>query len=232
VDRAESAVFSWRGVERSMSTWLTARAEFEGVYANLARGKRNWQLVAFGLLAVLVIETIGYVRLSLTARVTPYVVEVDKLGLARALGPVEALRHTDTRLVVSQIAEFVRDVRTIVPSDVAEGEVMSRAYGFVDQGGAAFLNAYFTDPRNNPHALGRLMTRTAEVTAVLPSGPGWRVQWVETEYPVDGGTPDVHPWEAYVGVRLSPPETTESIERNPLGVYITSITWTRVGAPA
>jgi type IV secretion system protein VirB5 len=65
----------------------------------------------------------------------------------------------------------------------------------------------------------------------LPSGPGWRVQWVETEYPVDGGTPEVHPWEAYVGVRLSPPETTESIERNPLGVYITSITWTRVGAP-
>jgi len=184
---------------------------------------------------VLVTETLGYVRLSLTARVTPYVVEVDKLGLARALGPVEPLRHTDTRLVVSQIAEFVREVRTIVPSDVAEGEVMARAYAFVDQGGAAFLNAYFTDPRNNPHALGRLMTRTAEVTAVLPSGPGgggWRVQWVETEYPVDGGTPEVHPWEAYVGVRLSPPETTESIERNPLGVYITSITWTRVGAPA
>ena len=215
-----------------MSTWLTARAEFEGVYANLARGKRNWQLMAFGLVAVLVIETVGYVRLSLTARVTPYVVEVDKLGRARAFGPLEPLRRTDARLVVSQIAEFVRDVRTIVPSDVAEGDVMSRAYAFVDQGGAAFLNAYFTDPKNNPHALARLMTRTAEVTAVLPSGPGWRVQWVETEYPVDGGTPVARPWEAYVGVRLSPPETTESIERNPLGVYITTITWTRVGAPA
>jgi type IV secretion system protein VirB5 len=218
-----------------MSSWLRAREEFEGVYANLARGKRNWQLMAFGLVAVLVIETIGYVRVSLTARVTPYVVEVDRLGLARALGPVEPLRRADTRLVIAQIAEFMRDVRTIVPSDVAEGEVMARAYAFVDQGGAAFLNAYFTDPRNNPHALARLMTRTAEVTAVLPSGPGavggWRVQWVETEYPIDGGASVARPWEAYIGVRLSPPETTESIERNPLGVYITSITWTRVGAP-
>jgi type IV secretion system protein VirB5 len=215
-----------------MSTWLTARAEFEGVYAILARGKRNWQLVAFGLLAVLLTETLGFVRLSLTARVTPYVVEVDKLGLAPAFGPVEPLRRADTRLVVAQIAEFVRDVRMIVPSDVAEGDVMGRAYGFVDQNVAAFLNAYFTDPRNNPHALARLITRTAVVTAVLPSGPGWRVQWVETEYPVDGGPSIAHPWEAYLGVRLSPPETTESIERNPLGVYITSITWTRVGAPA
>jgi type IV secretion system protein TrbF len=176
--------------------------------------------------------------------VTPYVVEVDKLGLARALGPVEPLRRTETRLVVAQIAEFVRDVRTVVPSDVAEGDVMSRAYAYVDQGGAAFLNAYFTDPKNNPRVLARAMTRTAEVTAVLPTGGGagaggaggaggsWRVQWVETEYPLDGGTPVAHPWEAYLGVRVSPPQTTETIERNPLGVYVTSITWTRVGAPA
>jgi type IV secretion system protein TrbF len=216
-----------------MSQWLQARLEFEGIYANLAIGKRNWQLVAFGLVLVLVIETIGYVRLSLSARVTPYIVEVDKLGLARALGPVEPLRRTDARLVIAQIAEFVRDVRTVVPSDVAEREVMARAYAFVDQGGAAFLNAYFTDPKNNPRVLAQTMTRTAEVTAVLPSSSGWRgwrVQWVETEYPVDGGMPVAHPWEAYVDVRLSPPVTTETIERNPLGVYVTSITWTRVGA--
>jgi type IV secretion system protein TrbF len=216
-----------------MSTWIAARQEFMGVYADLSRGKRNWQLAAFGLLVVLVVETLGFVRLSLTARVTPYVVEVDKLGSARAFGPVEPLRHTDARLVVAQIAEFVRDVRTVVPSDVGERDVMSRAYAFVDQGGAAFLNAYFTDPRNNPRVLARAMTRTAEVTAVLPSGPGggWRVQWVETEYPIDGGTPVAQPWEAYVNIRMSPPETTEAIERNPLGVYVTSIQWTRVGSP-
>ncbi len=216
-----------------MSTWIdAARGEFQGVYADLARGKRNWQLSSFGLLVVLVVETLGYVRLSLTARVTPYVVEVDKLGSARAFGPVEPLRRTDARLVVSQIAEFVRDVRTVVPSDVGEREVMSRAYAFVDRGGAAFLNAYFTDPRNNPRVLARAMTRTAEVTAVLPSGSaGWRVQWVETEYPIDGGAPVAQPWEAYLSIRMSPPETTEAIERNPLGVYVTSIQWTRVGAP-
>lgn len=214
-----------------MSTWIAARHEFEGVYADLARGKRNWQCLAFGLLVVLALETCGYVRLSLTARVTPYVVEVDKLGSARAFGPLEPLRRTDTRLVVSQIAEFVREVRTVVPSDVGERDVMARAYAYVDQGGAAFLNSYFTDPRNNPHVLARSITRTAEVTAVLPSGPGWRVQWVETEYPTDGGPPVPQPWEAYVSIRMSPPETTEAIERNPLGVYVTSIQWTRVGSP-
>jgi type IV secretory pathway TrbF-like protein len=220
---------------RRDSAWLTARTEFAGVYGDLARGKRNWQLMALALVTVLVIETVGYIRLSLTARVTPYVVEVDKLGLARALGPVEPLRRTDARLVVAQIAEFVRDVRTVVPSEAAESDVMARAYAFVDQGGAMFLNAYFTDPKNNPRVLARTITRTAQVTAVLPTGDGWegwRVQWVETEYPVDGAPPVVHPWEAYVRVRLSPPVTTETIERNPLGVYVTSISWTQVGTPS
>jgi hypothetical protein len=42
-----------------MSTWLTARAEFAGVYADLALGKRNWQLIALGLLSVLFVETVG-----------------------------------------------------------------------------------------------------------------------------------------------------------------------------
>lgn len=213
-----------------MSTWIAARQEFMGVYADLARGRRNWQLAALGFSVVAVLETVGYVRLSLTARVTPYVVEVDKLGSARAFGPVEPLRRTDARLVVAQIAEFVRDVRTVVPSEAGERDVLARAYAFVDQDAAAFLNAYFTDPRNNPRVLAQSMTRTAEVTAVLPSGPGWRVQWVETEYPVDGGAPSAHPWEAYVSIRVSPPETTEAIERNPLGVYVTSIQWTRVGS--
>lgn len=218
-----------------MSTWVAARREFEGVYANLARGKRNWQLMAFALVIGQIIETAGYVRLSLTARVTPYLVEVDKLGQARAFGPAEPLRHADTRLVIAQLAEFVRNVRTVVPSEAAEANVLARAYAYLDQGGAAFLNAYYGDPRNNPRVLGRTMTRTADVTAVLPvprtGGAGWRVQWTETEYPANGAPAVTHAWDAYLSVRVSPPETEETIERNPLGLYVTSITWTRVGGP-
>jgi type IV secretion system protein VirB5 len=211
--------------------WIAARHEFEDLYADLARGKHLWQLTALALLATLAILAAGYVRLSLTARVTPYVVEVDQLGRARAFGPADALRRADSRLVVSQLALFLREARTVLPSDAAEADVLRRAYAYVDAGAAAFLNAWFADVRNNPRVLARTLTRTIEVTSVLavPASSAWRAQWTETDWPLDGTPPHRSAWEGYLGVRLAPPETVDAIEDNPLGIHVTSIVWTRVG---
>jgi type IV secretion system protein TrbF len=213
------------------SRWGEARREFEDVYADMARGKHAWQVAAFALLALLGVVTIVAARLALGSRVTPYIVEVDKLGRAQAFGPAEALRRTDTRLVVSQLALFLSDVRTVLPSDAAEADVLRRAYAFVDAGAAAFLNSYFSDARNNPRVLARTLARTVDITSVLPvpASAAWRAQWAETEWPLDGSPPRVTAWEAYLVVRVVPPETAETIEENPLGVHVTSITWTRVG---
>jgi type IV secretory pathway TrbF-like protein len=213
------------------SPWTAARHEFEDVYADLARGKHAWQMAAFALLALLAVATVAVVRLSLAARVTPYIVEVDRLGRARAFGPAEALRRTDTRLVVSQLALFLREVRTVLPSEAAQADVLRRAYAYADAGAAGFLNSYFTDARNNPRLLSRTLARTVEITSVLPvpASAAWRAQWTETEWPLDGSPPRVAAWEAYLAVRITPPETVDAIEDNPLGVHVTSLTWTRVG---
>jgi type IV secretory pathway TrbF-like protein len=210
---------------------LEGRREFEGAFGDLAKGKRNWQLIALGLVIVLAMQTAGFVRLALTSRITPYVVEVDQLGRVRASGPVEELTHVETRLVIAEIAAFVRDVRTVMPAPAAQADVLTRAYGYVDQGGAAFLNAYFGDPHNDPRVVGRSVTRTVDVRSVLPvpKSNTWRVQWTETEYPAAGGGVTATPWEGYLGVRLAPPETADAIARNPLGVYVTSVTWTKTG---
>lgn len=215
--------------------YVEARGAFVSVYEDLAKAKRNWQLAALALVAILGVQTIAFARLALTSRVTPYLVEVDRLGRVAALGPVEPLRRTETRLVVSQLVLFVESARAVVPSNAAEADIIRRAYAYADQGAATFLNAYFGDPRNDPRILGRIMSRTVEVTSVLrvPKGETWRVQWTETEYPTTaGGEVRATAWEAYLAVRVTPPATTEAVERNPLGVYITSMSWSRVGATA
>ena len=213
------------------SPWTAARHEFEDVYADLARGKHAWQVAAFALLALLAVLTATVVRLSLGARITPYIVEVDKLGRARAFGPAEPLRQTDARLVVSQVALFLREVRTVLPSDAAAGRRAAARVRVHRCERGDVLNAYFTDPRNNPRLLARTLARTVEITSVLPvpASMAWRAQWTETDWPLDGRPPQVVAWEGYLGVRLAPPETVDAVEDNPLGVHVTSITWTRVG---
>jgi type IV secretory pathway TrbF-like protein len=223
-------------VEPSEHTFLAARREFESVFMNLARAKRNWQLVTFVLLALLGTVIVSYVRLASTSRITPYVVEVDQLGRAVAFGPAEPLRATDRRVTVAQLATFLKNVRTVVPSAEAQRDLIRRAYAFVDQRGAAFLNEYFANPANDPRILGSRMTRLIELTSILPvpSTPDtpvstWKMQWTERELPIAAGTTArTTAWEGYLTVRTIPPERADVIEENPLGLYVTTVTWTQI----
>ena len=78
---------------------ITARTEFSNAFADLARGKRNWQLVAFWLLGLLTVIIVAYARLAGSSHVVPYVIEVDRLGQIAAAGPVSAMKDPEPRLV-------------------------------------------------------------------------------------------------------------------------------------
>jgi type IV secretion system protein VirB5 len=50
---------------------------------------RNWRLMAFGGLGLAALTGAGLVWQSQQSRVVPYVVEVDRLGEARAVAPAD-----------------------------------------------------------------------------------------------------------------------------------------------
>lgn len=218
---------------------LLARHEFESVFSNAARRARNWQLVAFTALGLLALRLVQDGYATLTARIVPYVVEVDQLGRAQAFGPADPLKATDRRIVIAQLAQFVRDVRTVIPDGPAQADVMRRAYAYADQGAGAYLNAYFADPAHDPRVLGRDLSRQVDVTSVLllPNSQTWKIQWSETELPrqtgaTTGFAPRTSAWEALLTTRVVPPKDVNTLELNPLGLYVTSITWTRIGTPS
>ncbi|MEW5917327.1 MAG: VirB8/TrbF family protein, partial [Gemmatimonadota bacterium] len=73
---------------RSVDTRVLAgRAEFHHMFADLAKAKRNWQIACFGSVGVAMVLAIGLVSLATRSRITPYIVEVDRLGRAQAFGP-------------------------------------------------------------------------------------------------------------------------------------------------
>ena len=217
---------------------LSGRGEFDSIFADLARGKRNWQIAAFGAIGVAALLAAGLVITATQSRITPYVVEVDALGRAQPFGPAERLQHNDERVITAQLAGFVRDVRTIVGDAAGQADLVRRAYAFVDQDAAAFLNTYFATPANDPRLLGREVTRLVEVTGVLPlPGPAqapnaartWKVSWTEVTLPrTAGGLPKHTAWEGYFATRMAPPTTTDRLSVNPLGLYVTTVNWTQL----
>jgi len=216
--------------------YVRGRAEFDSVFGDLAKGKRNWQLAAFGALGLAFILGGGLIVIANRSHITPYVVEVDRLGQAQAFGPAEQLHAVDQRLIVSQLARFIRDIRTVLGDAAGQADLIKRAYAFVDRDARPFLNAYFTTPANDPRVLGKDITRLVEVTSVLAvptttanGAQTWKVSWTETTMLRDGGgAPTEAAWEGYFTTRLTPPSTLDRITLNPLGLYITSINWTEL----
>ena len=213
---------------------IAARNEFANAFGDLAKGKRNWQLMAFALAGTLGVVSLAYVRLASSSRVVPYVVEVDRLGQIMAVGTAEQMATPDQRLMASQLAQFIRAIRTVLPASAAAGqaEMIRSGYAFAAPEAAGFLNDYFANPRNDPRVLGTRLTRQVDVAGVLrvPNSEVWRLQWTEVERSTQPGGPTrTTAWEGYATVKLMPPMTAEAVQSNPLGLYVTTINWTQVG---
>ena len=232
-DHAESAT----PAHADGNPFLAARTEFMNAFGDLAKGKRNWQLTAYALMGLLALVTLADLRLAASSRVVPYVVQVDRLGQVVTVGPAEDLKQPDQRLLASELARFIRAIRSVLPAAAAAGqaEMLRRGYAFVAPEAAAFLNDYFANPVNDPRLLGLRLTRQVDVTGVLrvPNSDVWRLQWTETERSTQpGGLTRTLAWEGYVTVRLVPPRTVDAVQDNPLGLAVTSVNWTQVGASA
>lgn len=216
--------------------YLAARYEFTSVYTDLARSRRNWQVCAWVALALLSVQSLAYINLSSQARITPYVVEVDRAGHAQAFGPAEILRKTDTRLFVAQLSLFVRNIRTVYADERAQRDLIYSAYAFVAGSARNYLDEYFSRPGNDPRNLARTLTREVQVLSVLrvpnasssAAGSLWKIRWQETSRPRFLGPSQTTSWEAYLSVHQSPPTDVEGVIKNPLGLFVTEINWTQL----
>jgi type IV secretion system protein VirB5 len=217
-------------MSRERNPYLAARHEFMSTYADLARGKRNWQLCAFGLLVLLGGVLLAYLRLSSQSRITPYIVEVDRLGHAVAFAPAEALRPRDTRITIYQLSTFIRDLRTVSSDPDTQRQLLFTAYAYASGTARATLDDYFINPAHDPRVLGRSLTRQVEITSVLPlpKSKTWKVSWREIERPRVAGAARSVAWEAYLTVAVNPPTTTEALLKNPLGLFVTDLSWSEV----
>lgn len=216
------------------STYLRARDAFLNVFSDPVRGRRNWQIAAFGLLVVNAFLAVSYQRLASTAQWTPYIVKVDQFGQVAYTGPAERSDPADPQLVVYTLAQFVRNVRTVSSDPAAQMEFIRRGYAHLARNAAGYVNQHFGDPANDPRVLGRTLSRSVAVNSVLPipKSNTWKVQWTEQDTPLQGGGAGSRTsWEAYLTVEVVPPGRPKtdadwkSLFDNPLGLFVVEINW-------
>lgn len=186
---------------------------------------RNWRLIAFGTLLLAGGVSAALVWQSMQSRVVPYVVEVDRLGEARAVAPAEAGYRPSDPQSAWHLARFIRNVRSVSLDPVLMRRHWLSAYEFVTPRGALFLNDYARAAR--PFAAIGERTVSVQVTSVVrASDRSFQVKWTEAAYE-RGSLAGTSRWTAILTVVVRPPRSAETLRDNPLGLYVDAIDWSR-----
>ena len=186
---------------------------------------RNWRLAFFGMLVVSGGLAAGLIWQSTHGAITPWVVEVDKLGQADAVAPaVTGYRPTDPE-IEWYLAHFIEEVRSLPADPVVLRQDWLDAYNYVTDKGALRLNDYAR--RADPFSKIGKEQVSVEVSSVIRASPGsFRIAWIERHYADDALASTQH-WSAILTVTLRAPTTADRLKKNPLGIYVGAINWSK-----
>lgn len=185
----------------------------------------NWRLMAFGTLGLTTLLSAALVWQSLQSRVTPYVVEVDNLGEARAINEADAYYQPTDPQIAWQLGKYIENVRSTSLDPVLMRRAWLSAYDFSTERGARTLGDYARQAK--PFA--RIGERTVmiQVTSVVrASDRSFQVKWVETAFE-RGTVAGTARWTAILTIVTTPPTSADTLRRNPLGIYVDAIDWSR-----
>jgi type IV secretion system protein VirB5 len=186
---------------------------------------RNWRLMAFGCLVLSAGFASALVWQSARGTVVPWVVEVDSTGEARAVAPATADYQPTDPQIAFHLARFIEQVRSLPADPIVVRQNWLRAYEFTTDRGATALNDYArsADPFGR---VGRQQI-AVEVSSVIRASPdSFRVAWTERRYE-NGQLAGTERWTAILTVVIQVPRDAERLRRNPLGVFVNAINWSK-----
>lgn len=189
----------------------------------------SWRLAFFGCLALAGGLAASSIWQSSQSRIEPYVVEVDRLGAAQAVGPAEQDWRPGDAVIARAIERFVVDVRSLSSDPVIVRERWLDAYAMVTGSGRVFLDGYAR--ANDPFAaIGERTVSVQPTTVVRASDQSFRIDWIEQTFE-RGALTATRRWTAVVTLKSVKPTTRTALQANPLGLYVDQIDWSEQAEP-
>jgi len=209
--------------------YLAARREWDERYGDLIIRAKNWRFMAMlsGFVALLSVG--GVIHLSARSKVVPFVVSLDSMGRTVAAAPAEETTTADERLKKAALFRWVDDLRLVTGDVIAQRKAIDRVYAHLAMGtqAHAFIQNYYrADP---PQKRSQTQTVSIEVKSVLANSERtYELEWMETTRDLNGGTLSSDHWKGSFTIALNAPTDERMMRVNPLGIYVTNATWTKV----
>ena len=212
-----------------MTPYQRAAREWDDRIGSARVQARNWRLLAFGQFLLASGLAVALIWSQTRGGIVPYVVEVDRLGETRAVGPaIERYEPKDAE-IAWHLARFISNVRSLSFDPVLVRRSWLEAYDYALGKAARFLDEFAR--ASDPFAEIGNRTVAVDVTSIVrASSDSFQVKWTERAYERGNLVTTTH-WTAILGITIDPPRDSDTLRRNPLGLYIRDLGWSRDLAP-
>jgi len=209
--------------------YLDARKEWDERYGSLISRANNWRRAAFAALLIALLETGGLIALAMKSKVVPYVVAIDSLGRTVASGPAEQTTAADDKLKRAALFHWVSDLRTVTIDGVAQRKAIDRVYTMIANGSPAQIEVGDFYRLAPPQERAQTRTVDVEVKAVFATSERtYQLEWTETIRGLSGQVESEERWKGSFTITVNPPTDERLIRLNPLGIYVTNVSLSRV----
>jgi type IV secretion system protein VirB5 len=208
----------------TVNPYIAARREWNFMYGDIIKAKHNWQQMALFLLLLQLITLIGLITLALQKHFVPYVVRVDKLGNTNFTEFLKTENAISPLVMNAMVRRFIISARSVIADPIAEKHELDFVYSIARGAAHTVLdNFYHTQ---NPFDIIKDETCEVMVNAVLPKSPEtWQIDWTETRRDLNGRVMGQEHFEGLVTLEQHTPTNMDEINLNPLGLYVTHLSW-------
>lgn len=221
------------------SPYTRARQEWDERFGDQIKSKQRWQLAAFASLVITLLCVGGMVAIGFRSTTVPYVVALDDVGRAVPVIPAKQVAVKNVRLQEAVVARWIANLRTIITDAVAQRRLVDEVYAQTSQNSAASAIVTEFYSKNSPFDLLKKQTVDASVESIVQQSPNtYEVTWSEVTLDLAGTFVASHRYRAFVTVTTQEVTDAKQALVNPLGLYVTNLTWGEVvstserGSPA
>ncbi len=215
------------------TSYLRARQEWDERFGDQIKSRNNWRLAAFLSMATALVCVTGMVAIGYRSNTVPYVVALDDVGRAVPVIPAKQVAVKDVRLQEAVVARWVTNLRTVIADAVAQRRLVDEVYAETGQNSPASATITEFYSKNSPFDLLTKETVDASVESIVQQSPKtYEVAWTEVTRDLNGNLLSNHRYRAFVSVVTQEVTDAKQALVNPLGLYVTNLTWGEVVSTA
>lgn len=192
---------------------------------------KNWRLAFFSLFGLTALICTGLVILISQKRIMPILVGLDKqTGEATVVGPADqSLKQPGPLEVKYFLTQFIRYVRSVSLDQVVIKQNWLRAYSYLRPEAAGLLNELTQKDTNSPLSkIGKVLVTVQPLSIIqIPETDSYQLRWKEAVFATHGTKLEEYTMVATFILEIDPPKDEQTLQENPLGIFIKSFQWNR-----